>query len=161
MSRVISSNLQREINASQSGEVVVTLLRLQHSSLAAPIAVTSDNTDTISNGVRHVPFPFEVDVGSDSEDTPPQPTLRISNVDRQIVQAVLNAVDPITVTIEIALAATPDVIELGPFTFVLRDVTFNQDFVEGVLRQDDLLNEPYPGDSITPSLFPGAFSPQG
>ena len=157
----ISSALQTEINAQQSGEVLVYLLRLQYTSLAAPISVCNDNLALTSRGVEYIAFPFEVDVGSDSDDAPPQPTLRIGNVDRQIVQAILNAVEPITVTIELVMRSEPDQVEVGPYTFVLRDVSFDQDVVEGTLRQDGMLNEPFPGDQITPSLFPGAFSPQG
>lgn len=61
------------------------------------------------------------------------------------------------VTLSLVMASTPDTIEAGPFTFNLREVEYDAEFVSGNLLFEDILNEPFPADSFTPARFPGLF----
>jgi hypothetical protein len=158
MPRVLSAAALQAIFARETDEVFVVLLTLEHSTFATAIRVCSDAVDTISRGSTYQPFPFEVTTPAEDDAPPPRVTLRIDNVDRRIVQEVRRVSgEPITVTLEVVLASTPDTLEAGPFEFALRDTTYSALLVEGELAFDDILNEPYPGLAFTPSVSPGLF----
>lgn len=156
--RSLSATAKRAIFAGQTGEVFVFLLTLSHASLELPIRVCSDAVSTTSNGVEFVPYPFNLVLPDETDNVAPQVTLEIDNIDREIVAAVRRATgSPIDVELSIVLASQPDAIEAGPFNFKLRSVTYDKLVVSGTLQYEDLLNEPFPGDTMTPTRFPGLF----
>lgn len=106
---------------------------------------------------KFVPFPFEFkfpDVGDDNEI---QASLRISNVDRQIVQAVRDATDFPLVTTQFVLGSSPDTIEAEFPEFKLSNVRYDEMVVEGRLTLESPINAAYPQHSFTPGRFPGLF----
>jgi hypothetical protein len=156
--RSISATAKRAIFAGQTGEVFVCLLTLSHPSLDVPIRVCNDAVSVTSNAVEFIPYPFQLVLPDEDDGVAPQVTLEIDNVDRQIVAAVRRANgEPISVELSIVLASQPDIVEAGPFSFKLRSVNYDKSVVSGTLQFEDLLNEPMPGDTMTPSRFPGLF----
>lgn len=158
MPRVLSAPAVRAILAQETAEVFVILLTIEHPTFAAAVRVCSDSVNTNSRGSVFQPFPFEVVTPGEDDSAPPRVTLRIDNVDRRIVQEVRRVSgEPMTVTVEVVLASSPDTVEAGPFEFSLRDVTYSALVVEGSLAFDDILNEPFPGVDFTPSVSPALF----
>jgi len=159
MARTLSTVAKRAIYSSESGEVFVVLLTIDHPDFLLPIRVGSDAVQVTSDGNVHLPYPFRVSMPSELEDRLPEVTLEIDNVDRQIVDAVRSVGgSPMTVTMKVVLASSPNVIEAGPIEFTLRDVSYDASVVQGSLGFDDPLNEPFPGDSFTPARFSGLFT---
>lgn len=158
MPRTLSSIAKEAIFASQTGEVFVLLLELEHASFADVIRVCSDNQIVTSRGYDYAPFPFSITLPDEDDDSPPQVKLRVDGVDRTIIYEVRRVTgDPITVRIYVVLASSPDTIEVGPLEFTLRDVEYDAISIEGTLLYEDLLNQSYPKDTFTPSKFPGLF----
>lgn len=158
MPRSLSAVAKQAVFAQQTGEVFVVLLELEHPSFAGIIRVCSNDRPVVSNGYTYVPFPFEIVLPDDSEDGVSRVTLRIDNVDRRIVSEVRDVTSgAISVRLFVVLASTPDVREVGPLLFTLRDVEYNATTVEGTLLHEDVLNESFPRDSFTPARFPGLF----
>lgn len=158
MPRTLSIAAAAAVHAQETGEAFLVLLTLSHPDLAQPIRVTSDGKDTPSRGSTYLQYPFEVTLPDEGDEAPPSVSLRIDNVDRQIVAAVRGITgDAITVRLEVVLASTPDVVEAGPYDFALREVSYDAQTIEGTLHYEDIIAEPYPGDSFTPSRFPGQF----
>lgn len=158
MPRPLSTPAIRALFASQTGEAFIVLLTLSHPTLANPIRVCSDGQALISNGNTYVAFPFRISLPAEVEGAPPTTELEIDNVDRSIVKAVREATgEPIQISMSVVLASSPNTIEAGPFDFTLRNVEYDASVVRGQLQYEDILNEPYPGDTMTPSRFPGLF----
>lgn len=158
MPRPLSTPALRALFASQTGEAFIVLLTLSHPTLANPIRVCSDGQALISNGNTYVAFPFRISLPAEVEGAPPTTELEIDNVDRSIVKAVREATgEPIQISMSVVLASSPNTIEAGPFDFTLRNVEYDASVVRGQLQYEDILNEPYPGDTMTPSRFPGLF----
>lgn len=157
MPRTLSAQAKAAIFAQETGEAVILLLTIEHADLAEPIRVSSDAVDTVSDSITYQAFPFQITFPRDSDDAPPQVRLTIDNVDRRIVQAVRELMTPPTVNLQLVLASQPDVVEVVPGEFTLASVTFDALAVEGVLKFDDILNEPFPKDVVTPATFPGLF----
>lgn len=155
MPRSISALARSEINAQQTGEAILLMLQITAPDIDGVIRVVRDSQDLVSRGHTYQRFPFDIEIPGEAEEAPPLIKLAIANADRRIVQAVRETVGPITVILEAVLASTPDTIEAGPFEFRLRNVDYDDNQVTGSLHFEDLMNEPYPGDSFTPALFPG------
>lgn len=157
MPRPISSRMRAALQAGQTAEVISLLLTLTHPSFVAPIRVTDNGEDLVAGEHTYQQFPFQIDLPSDSENTP-SVRLSIDGIDRRIIQAIRETDgEPISVELSVVLAATPEVIESGPYLFKLRNVTFDASTVQGELRYEDIMNEPFPADSFSPSRFPGCF----
>lgn len=133
------------------------LVEIAHPDMPEPIRVCNAGQSVFSGGNQYVHFPFELDLPRESEDAPPTVTLRVCNVDRQIVQAVRTYAGDITVTVNLVMASSPDLVEAGPFELTMREASYDALVVEGVLAFQDVLNEPYPAGSFTPSRTPGIF----
>lgn len=158
MSRNVSATARAAINAQSTGEAFLLLLTIDHDSLAAPIRVSSDGVDTVSRGDTYVHFPFEIVLPDDRDDQVVRVSLRIDNVDRQVVTALRTITGGPTVGLEVVLGSDPDTVEAGPFSFTMRNAVYDVASVTAELVYEDILNEPIPGDAFTPGNFPGLFS---
>jgi len=157
VSRDITVTAKQAIYSQETSEVFLVLLTIDHADLAAPIRVVNNTKNIVSNGNTFIGFPFFADMPQERDDRLARVTLTIDNVDRQIVTAVRSITSPPSATMEVVLASDPDTVEAGPFSFTLRDVRYDSLVVEGELSFEDVLNEPYPGDSFTPATHPGLF----
>jgi len=157
LSRNVSAVAQQAVFAQETGEVFLILLEILHADLPAPIRVVNNSVSIVSGGDTYLPFPFEIDLPSDTDDVITTARLTISNVDRQIVSAVRSITTSPIATITIVLASSPDTVEVGPYEFTLSDVTYDADKVTGTLTFDDALDLRIPADRFRPSLFPGLF----
>lgn len=147
------------MHARETGEVLLQLLTLSHPGLAAPIRVVNDHAQLVSGGNTYLPFAFSVGLPNESADSPPRTTIRIDNVDRQIVEAVRSVSgDPLQVDISAVLASTPNTIEIGPIRLSMRLINYDDATVTGQLQFEDILLDAFPGDLYTPATFPGNFA---
>jgi len=143
--------------AAETAEVWLKLLTITHPSLAQPIRVVNDTQDLVSRGETHVAYPFEIDLPMQSAEEMAEVQLSIDNVDRAIGDA-LGAMDgPATVSIEVVLASSPDVVEAGPFVMIMRDVEVTAAVVTATLAFEDILSEPFPAETFSPARYPGVF----
>lgn len=154
--RTLTGQALSGVLARQTNEVYLVLLTLSHPSFAVSIRVTSDAVDTVSGGLTYQHFPFEIDLPGEDDSAPARVTLKIDNVDRRIYEEVrrIDSGDPIDVTFTVISASEPDAVQAGPFSFALRSVKATAAAVEGDLVYEDILNEPFPGVTFTPSRTP-------
>lgn len=145
------------MSAQETGEVALTLVTIEHPTFTQPIRVVDDKHELTSRGDAFVGFPFRIDLPSDTDEELPRVTLEIDNVDREAVKAMRSANSPPAVKVEVVLASTPDVVEVGPFDLTMRGAGYDALVVSAVLSLEDLLNEPFPARSFTPETAPGLF----
>lgn len=158
MARPLSTSMRRAMFGASTGEVVVVFIVINHPALIDPIRVCSAGENLVVNSFTYLHFPFELTLAGDDGDTMPEASISICNVDRRIVESVrLVSGEPMSVSVSVALASSPETIEAGPFEFKMRDVEYDSLVVSGRLQLEDLLNEPYPGHAFTPANFPGLF----
>lgn len=154
MPRALSQAARQAIFASDTPEVFCVLLVLGDGQLDPEIRVCSGGRDLTHLGETFLYAPFRLALPDDN-DSQPEVTLQLDNVDRSIITAVADLDAPLSIKLLVVLASSPDVVEAGPFFLTLREFTADAQVLEGALRFEDLLNEPYPGDTITPATFPG------
>lgn len=154
-----SSDFVREAQAERTGNVVTTLLTLDHPNIGTPLRVTDDKVQTISRGETFIPYPFSARLARNSADTAPSAQLAIGNIDRQIVLALraLPLEPPVSVLIEEVLSSDPEVVERSMAGFELRSADYDAQRVTGALVLDTLDREPFPAIKYLPSTCPGVF----
>lgn len=143
-------------NAEFTEEAWLVLIKIEHPSIVTPIRVANNPVDIVSNGSTFLAGAFQLTLPDDSESVPVV-TLEIDNVDRAIVDAARSIATPPTCTIYVVLGSSPDTIEAGPFVMTMSDVNYDALKVSATLIYEDLLNEPFPGKSFNPALYPGLF----
>ncbi len=157
MSRTLSNAALQAIYSQETNQVFLVLLEIDHADLVDPIRVVSNHQAITSNGQTYVPYAFEFDPPDEREGVITSAKLIIDNIDRTIVATIRSLTTPPTVTVSIILADSPDVIEAGPLTFLLRNVTYDVETVSGDLIYDELDNLNIPGDTFNPVDFGGLF----
>ena len=157
MSRTLSVAAHQAVNAQETGEVFLLLLTLDHADLAAPIRVVNNMVNVTSRGEVYFAYPFEIALPDEDPESLARVTLRIDNVDREIVKSLRTIQAPLAVALEVVMASSPGVVEAGPFEMTLVAAEYDALTVTGELAFEDVLNEPFPGHSYVPSEYPGLF----
>ena len=157
MSRTLSQAARQAVNAQETDEVFLLLLTLDHEDLAEPIRVVNNTEDVVSRSDTYIAYPFEIALPDEDPESVARVTLRIDNVDREIVKSLRAISSPLSVGLEVVMAASPDTVEAGPFNMTLVSAEYDALTVTGDLAFEDVLNEPFPGASYVPSEYPGLF----
>ncbi len=157
MSRSLSLAARRAVSAQETDEAFLLLLSLDHEDLAEPIRVVNNTQDVASRGDTYIAYPFEIALPDEDPDSVARVTLRIDNVDREIVKNLRAISSPLSVGLEVIMAASPDTVEAGPFNMTLVSAEYDALTVTGELAFEDVLNEPFPGHGYVPSEYPGLF----
>ena len=140
---------------SPESDLYLVLLTIEHPDLDSPIHVVNNTVNVISNGITYVAFPFEIALPESPENSPPRAELSISNVSREIGQAIRQVGSPPTVTITVIRQQTPNVIEAQHVGMKLTGVSYNAQKVSGQLVREDFTTEPYPSVTYSPAEFKG------
>ena len=140
---------------SPESDLYLVLLDIEHADLDTTISVVNNTENIVSNGTTYIAFPFEIALPESPEDAPPRAELAISNVSREIGQAIRSVGSPPGVTITVIRQATPDVIEAQHVGMKLVGVTYDVQQVSGQLVREDFVTEPYPALTYSPAEFPG------
>lgn len=155
--RTLSAAVREAINAQNTSEVFVTLLTITYPTFGAPLYVCDNGEDVTSRGNVYVSFPFQVYLPEDSGDRMTSVALRISNIDRRIIQNIRLATSPPIVAMEVIAASEPDTLIAGPIRLTLRSTNWSAKEIEGTISPADLLNRKYPKEIFNPTDFPGLF----
>jgi hypothetical protein len=155
--RNVSATFKQALFAQSTDQVFLVLLHLSHTDLPSDIYLVNNREAITSNGQEYTPYAFGVDLPGDSEGRVTSANLVIDNTDRAIVQAVRSINDAPDVELSIVLASDPDEVELGPFAFKLRNVSYTVESVQGELFYQERLGKEIPRDRFIARNFPGMF----
>ena len=153
----ISDDLRADAWSVES-DLYLVLLVIDHADLAVPIRVVNNTEAVVSGGVTYEAFPFEIALPESNEDAPPRAELTISNVSREIGQAIRLVSSPPTVDIFVIRQETPDVVEVSHTGMLMAGVEWDVLQVSGELTREDFVTEPYPGVTFSPAEFSGLVS---
>jgi hypothetical protein len=157
--RTLSSNALGALANDYTDEVFVILLKLEHDDLAEPIRVANNNENVVrteTTSVTYVGVPFEIELPPEDAEEPGAATISIPNVDRTVTTAVRAISTPVTATIMVVLASSPNTVEVQYTGLTLREVMYDAEAITGILRFETLVIEPITF-TITPARFPGLF----
>lgn len=163
---MFSTAFLKSVYARETDAIYLDLLTIASPEVSeSPIRlVGGSTTPVVSRGETYYPFPFALTPPGDSEGSAAECSL--------VLNAIYDPADPITggtvgmvsrivtgtVRLEVALLATPDVIEYGPFDWEMRESSYDAQQVTISLGNEDTLNQLIPGQLMTPTNCPGIFT---
>ncbi|WP_353429505.1 hypothetical protein [Paracoccus denitrificans] len=170
--RRVSLNARRMQDALNSDQIYVVLFEITHPELAAPIRLSTDDTERLQvdpviygtrsswRGANPVTEPFLWTVGSailpgDLDDTPAAATVALENLDREIVRLVRSFTTPATVAMAVVLASTPDEIEAEWADLLIMSADIDAGEVLLAISREEIENEYFPSGRMTRDRFPG------
>lgn len=162
MSRTLSPVATESTNDESTAEVWLVLLTIRHPTLVEPIRVVNNFDDiTSADPITHedrefIGLPFEVALPGEEDDQPVAATIRVDNVDRQIVAALRELTSPPMADIEVVLASQPNVIEIAFYDFTIRVAEYDSLEITAQLTFEQIFTEPVAVD-MTPQRVPGIF----
>lgn len=170
--RRLSLNARQAQEAESSAEIEVVLFRIEHAELDAPILLSTDNADRISDdplfyGTRSTwggadpdtePYLWVIAsavLPGDAEDAPAQARIVLENLDAEMVKLVRSFTDPATVSMALVLASSPDEIEAEytGLNIVSADISAGE--ITLSLSRDEIELEPFPSGRLSKHRFPG------
>lgn len=156
--RQLSATALQATLAQRTGEVFLPFLKIEHSSLANTILVVY-NTESITrtDGV-YQPYPFTIMLPDQNDNGIPMVSVKIDNTDVTTFDGIRVLVGAPKVTMFIALADTPNTIEVGPFVYSLTSMMVDMNSIQGTLGfEDDVFSQNAPGQTYTPTNSRGLF----
>jgi len=169
MSRSVSVAARQAMYDQSTEEVFVILLQISNEDDPSnPIRtaldsqnldskITVDDVDTYSTPVTFAGGFFGIDLPEESGESVSSVRLTVDNVDRAIVTAIRNASEPPEVRMWVVLRSSPDIVEAGPYFFILESADYDAQSVSGDLSFEDITGRRYPKHEFTPYLVPGLF----
>ena len=158
MSRVVSPTALQAMLARETDEVFLVCMRISHSSFSTPIRIVNNTEDVTRTDGIYQPFPFTLVLPSDTEDDVPSVTVQFDNIDNMITDAIRTINGRPNVSFDVILASSPNVVEAGPYNFVIINSQYNSKTVSCTLGfEEDILNQAVPKGVYNPSNSPGLF----
>ena len=153
---MIHAENQRDIQATSSGTAWLFLLTIETRG-KDPLRLVNNNESIISNGLEYLPFPFKLNLPSDTGEKLPRITLTISNISKEIIEAIRSESTPPVLTIEMISSAYPDIVEKRLDFLTLRAVSYDANTITGELEVINVLSSGFPAEVYDPVHFPGLF----
>lgn len=110
-----------------------------------------------SNSLDYIFLPINVTLPSEEEASAPKCSITIHDVTRYLTPIIRNISTPPSVTLQLVLRSTPNVVEASFTGFYLTAVTYNAETVQLDLSMISYQNEPFPCFRFVPRYFPGLF----
>jgi len=156
--------------ASESSEAIIFLLTVDHPNFTQPARMCScplervvETDEELLYGVKsrgetylHLPG-IVIKLPTDDDASTPDITITIDPFEEIVEQLRAIGEDYPTVTVEMVLSSSPDVVEAAWPDFNLQETTIKLDAIDGTLGMEDLDGEPGVPWSFTPANFPGLF----
>jgi len=158
MARIVSATAQQAVNAPQTNQVFLVIVEITHTDLVTPLRFVNNNVDITSNGNVYTACAFNFTPPADEDGTIKNTQIIIDNVDRSITQVIRALVGPPSLSISIILADNPNDIEVGPWEFILRNVTYNISTIGGDLIYLNYLLDYFSPIVYNANNFPGLYA---
>ncbi len=156
MSRMVSPQNQADIQATSSSVAWFYLLTIETLG-NPPLHLVNNNEVFVSNGIEYQPFPFKLNLPSDTGERLPRIQLVIANISNEIIDAIRSQSVPPVLTVDLVSSSYPDIIEKRLDFLVLRNVTYDANSITGDLEVTNVMSSGFPAESYDPVHFPGLF----
>jgi len=153
---MISTGNQRSIQATSSPVAWLFLLTIETKD-KPPLHLVNNNEVFRSNGIDYQPFPFALNLPSDTGERLPRIQIAISNISNEIIEAIRSESTPPVLTIELVSSAFPDIVEKRLDFLTLRSVSYDATTITGELEVINVMSSGFPSEVYDPIHFPGLF----
>lgn len=156
--RTLSSPLRRAIYAQESGEVLLTLVKLTHDDWENSLRLVRNGEAVVHDGQTYSPCGFTMSLPDDEDGGLPVVRWVIDGVDREVVIRLRSAISgPIEMRVRWVLASQPEVVDVEFAGLEIRSADYDAATVSGVATIEPILDEPVSRMRFTPQTAPGLF----
>lgn len=155
--RVLSPVFLDAINAQESGEVLLPLVKLSHADWASDIRLVPDWQELTHGGEIYSPFAFEVTLPDDEDQGIPVLRWSADNVSQELIVPLRSVTGKIDARVVWVLASQPDTVEAGPFDLAILSVEYDATTIGGTMSVEPILEEQFGWMTMTPKTAPGLF----
>lgn len=159
--RNISAEGLRDLFDQHTGSAMFALVSFYEPNGTMYARVVNNTENITHNGAEYIGLPFELTLPNSSDEQIPQLTLKVSNVDRTLVELLRGVEEPPNVAIEVVRVTLAGNVttELGPMDMSLLSADISAASVSLTIGyQDDILNSPATGDIFNPGTSPALFT---
>lgn len=170
--RTVSLNARQAADAETTSQVEVVLLTIESDELDAPVRLSTDNTERLSDepltyGTRSTwmgadpetdPYLFilaGIEVPGDEQDVPAAAGIVIENVTNRIGKVLRGLTKPATVNLAVVFADTPDLPEVEYRGMIMTDAGGDNSEVRIEVSRRAIEDETVPMHRFTRQRFPG------
>ena len=170
MSRIssLSPAALKAMFSPESDDDLITLLTLSGSGMSTQrvangytqrLSETADEVHygVLSRGRQFTFIPFDISLPTEEVTAAPRCQITIHDVTYLLIPALRTITQAPSVTIELVLASSPDLVEVSFPGFLLGAIQYNAETITGELTVANLAQEPFPAHTFNPSYFPGLF----
>lgn len=154
---MFSQKLVQAVMQPNTGEVFLLLVTFGHSSFTNPIRLVNNTESITSRGNLYTAFPIEIVLPPDDGDTLPTVQITCQNVSLELIDEVRSVQGPMSVTIEMIMASSPDFVEASIGDLRVAQAQYDKNTMQLTATVDDLLNASFPKEKYQPGNFPGLF----
>jgi hypothetical protein len=154
---MLSQKLVQAVMQPNTGEVFLLLVTFNHSSFPQPIYLVNNLETITSRGKEFMPFPIDLVLPPDDGDTLPSVQITCQNASLELIDEVRSVQGPMSVTIEMVLASSPDFVEASINDLRVASAQYDKNTIQLTATVDDLLNTSFPKEKYQPGNFPGLF----
>ena len=158
MSRSITTAAKKEIYASETGAVFLTVLQVIHSSITT-LYFVNNMVDVVYDGVTYTAYPFKFDPPKDKEGAKPESKITFPNIDRELLAIVRSVSDPITIKAALIMILPDNTAskEGGWWQFEMKNVSYDMMTITGDLEYDINLDNYLSKTKYNNLTFPGLY----
>lgn len=159
MSRTLPSATVARLNAPETSSAFLTLIEFSHADFPT-LRLVNNTKNIVSNGETFSKAPFTAIFPPDTDQINAVGRLSVPNATLEIVdelRSVLGSLDRIQVDMHDIDSADPDTHLRSEAGLELVNVNYNANTMTGDLTRESYVNEPFPGDAMTPANAPGIF----
>lgn len=170
--RLVSLNARQAVEAGTTDQVEVVLLTIESDELDAPVRLSTDNTERLSDdpltyGTRSTwmgadpatdPYLFilaSIEVPGDQQDVPAAAAIVIENVTNRIGKVLRGLTRPATVHLAVVFADTPDLPEVAYHNMIMTDAGGDNSEVRIEVSRREIEDEIVPTHRFTRQRFGG------
>lgn len=157
MSRVLSGNALASMHASETSEVWLAMVELDHRDWPTPIRLVRNTETIISNGDTYLPFPFDVSLPDEEAEQTAVVNWVALNASNELIEELRAVTGPIDGRVFWVLASDPDVVELGPLDLQIRVFEYDSEKIKGTMVIEPILDAVFGSLSMDGVNTPGLF----
>jgi hypothetical protein len=121
------------INDGETGEVVLTLLRLSHADWASDVLLVNNTSDVVHDGETFTAAGFDLALPDQAQDRNAAMRWTLMDVDHDVIALLRTTNDVIDVEVSVILASDPDTVQAGPYAAEIRSADIRYGSVSGAL----------------------------
>lgn len=157
MPRLLSNRAVSAVMAQHTDEAFIMLVEFTHTPTDETFRAALNTENVVSNGEVYTATYFDITLPETANSSPKGAQIRMDNVDRRLIDLLRRITKPLSVTLRVVLAATPNVVEMEFTDLVLREADWDAATITGTLTSEDPLNQAFPSHLYEPRSFQGLF----